>query len=52
MKYSKPSSLSIEPLTAFVKLSYGRRDFAKAEGHKTEKEMVERVAEAGGGRQK
>ena len=48
MNYSKPFSLSIEQLTAFVKLSYGKRDFAKAEGHKTEKEMVERVAEREG----
>lgn len=48
MKYSKPFSLSIEPLTAFVKLSCGRRDFAKAEGHNTEKEMVGRVVEREG----
>ena len=29
-------SLSEQPLNAFVKLSYGKRDFAKAAGRKTE----------------
>ena len=38
-------SLSLQPLTAFAELSYGRRDFAKTEGRKTEKRKVERVAE-------
>ena len=42
---SKPFSLSFQPLTTFAELSYGRRDFAKTEGRKTEKGMVERVAE-------
>ena len=37
---STPSSLSLQPLTAFAELSCGRRDFAK-----TEKGEVERVAE-------
>ena len=41
----KPFSLSLQPLTAFAELSYGRRDFAKTEGRKTEKGKVERVAE-------
>ena len=31
-----PFSLSIQPLTAFAILSYGKRDFAEAEGRKTE----------------
>ena len=42
---SKPFSLSLQPLTAFAELSYGRRDFAKKEGRKTEKGKVGRVAE-------
>ena len=42
---SKAFSLTLQPLTAFAELSYGRRDFAKTEGRKTEKGMVERVAE-------
>ena len=42
---SKPFSLSLQPLTIFAELSYGRRDFAKTEGRKTEKGKVERVAE-------
>ena len=33
---SRPFSLSIQPLTAFSILSYGKRDFAEAEGRKTE----------------
>lgn len=28
--------MSEQPLTAFTKPSYGKQDFAKAEGHKTE----------------
>ena len=40
-----PFSLSLQPLTAFAELSYGRRDFATTEGRKTEKGMVERIAE-------
>ena len=39
-------SLSEQPLTAFVKLSDGKRDFAKAEGRKTEEGEGGRVAEA------
>ena len=42
---SKLFSLSLQPLTAFAELSYGRRDFAKTEGRKTEKGKVESVAE-------
>ena len=38
-----PFTLSLQPLTAFAELSYGRRDFAKAEGRKTEKGMGKRV---------
>ena len=33
---SVPFSLSKQPLTAFAILSYGKRDFAEAEGRKTE----------------
>ena len=33
---STPLSLSEQLLTAFAKLSYGKRDFAKAAGRKTE----------------
>ena len=43
--YSKPFSLSLQPLTAFAELGYGRRDFAKKEGRHKEKGKVERVAE-------
>ena len=32
----RPFSLSKQPLTAFAILSYGKRDFAEAEGRKTE----------------
>ena len=42
---SKPFSLSLQPLTAFAELRYGRRDFAKIESRKTEKRKVGRVAE-------
>ena len=42
---SKPFSLSLQPLTAFAELRYGRQDFAKKEGRKTEKGKVGRVAE-------
>ena len=44
---SKPFSLSLQLLTAFAELRYGRRDFAKKEGRKTEKGKVGRVAEGG-----
>ena len=33
---SVPFSLSKQPLTAFAILRYGKRDFAEAEGRKTE----------------
>ena len=39
---SVPFSLSKQPLTAFAILSYGKRDFAEAEGRKTE------IGEVGG----
>ena len=42
---SKPFSLSFQPHTAFAELRYGRRDFSKKEGRKTEKGKVGRVAE-------
>ena len=42
---SKPFLLSLQPLTAFAELRYGKRDFAKKEGRKTEKGKVGRVAE-------
>ena len=35
----------LQPLTAFAELRYGRRDFAKKEGRKTEKGKVEGVDE-------
>ena len=35
--YRTPFPLSEQPLTAIAKQSYGKRDFAKAEGRKTEK---------------
>ena len=38
MKNRRPFSLSIQPLTAFAILSYAKRDFAEAEGRKTEEE--------------
>ena len=40
-----PFSLSLQPLTAFAELSYGRWDFAKIEGRKTEKAKVGRISE-------
>ena len=43
-------SLSEQPLTAFVKLSYGKRDFAKAEGRKRDKEERDTRCRRGGGR--
>ena len=43
-------SLSEQPLTAFVKLSYGKRDFAKAEGRKTENGERDTRRRRGGGR--
>ena len=42
---SKPFSLLLQPLTAFAELRYGRRDFAKKEGRKTEEGKIGRVAE-------
>ena len=48
----RPFSLSIQPLTAFTKLSYGKRDFAEAEGRKTEKEERCMRRQRGGGRGK
>ena len=42
---SKPFALSLQPLTAFAELRYGRRDFAKIEGRKTEKGKVGHVSE-------
>ena len=45
----RPFSLSIQPLTAFAILSYGKRDFAKAEGRKTEiRERCKRRRRGGG----
>ena len=46
---SRPFSLSIQPLTAFTILGYGKRDFAEAEGRKTE---IEERCMRGGGRGK
>ena len=43
-------SLSEQPLTAFVKLSYGKGDFAKAEGRKTENGEGGTRRRRGGGR--
>ena len=40
----KPFSL-LQPLTAFAEVRYGKRDFAKIEGRKTEKGKVGRDAE-------
>ena len=40
-----PFSLSLQPITAFAELSYGRRDLSKIEGRKTEKGKVGRIAE-------
>ena len=48
----RPFSLSIQPLTAFAKLSYGKRDFAEAEGRKTEIEERCMRRRSGGGRGK
>ena len=49
---SLPFPLSIQPLTAFAILSYGKRGFAEAEGRK--KEIGERCThrQRGGGRSK
>ena len=47
---SRPFSLSIQPLTAFAKLSYRKRDFAEAEGRKTEIEERCVRRRRGGGR--
>ena len=50
---SKPFSLSIQPLTASAILSYGKRDFAEAEGRKTEiEERCMRRRRGGGEGQK
>ena len=49
---SRPFSLSIQPLTAFAILSYGKRDFAEAEGRKTEIEERCMRRRRGGGRGK
>ena len=49
---SRPFSLSIQPRTAFAKLSYGKRDFAEAEGRKTEIEERCMRRRRGGGRGK
>ena len=49
----KQFSLSEQPLiTAFGKLSYGKRDFAKAEGRKTENGEGDTRRRRGGGRVK
>ena len=48
----RPFSLSIQPLTAFAKLSYGKRDFAEVEGRKTEIEERCMRRRRGGGRGK
>ena len=50
--HSRPFSLSIQPLTAFAILSYGKRDFAEAEGRKTEIEERCMRRRRGGGRGK
>lgn len=44
--------MSEQPLTAFMKQSYGRQDFAKAEGHKTENREGDTHPQRGGGRVK
>ena len=44
--------MSEQPLTAFTKLSYGKQDFAKAEGHKTENGEGDMHPQGGGGRVK
>ena len=44
--------MSEQPLTAFMKLSYGRQDFAKAEGHKTENREGDTHPQRGGRRVK
>ena len=43
--HDKPFSLSLQPLTAFAEVRYGRREIAKIEGRKTEKGKVGRDAE-------
>ena len=52
IKNSSPFSLSIQPLTVFAILSYGKRDFAEAEGRKTEIEERCTRRRRGGGRGK
>ena len=49
---SRPFSRSIQPLTAFAILSYGKRDFAEAEGRKTQIEERCMRRRRGGGRGK
>ena len=44
--------MSEQPLTAFTKLSYGKQDFAKAEGHKTKNGEGDMHPQKGGGRVK
>ena len=44
--------MSEQPLTAFTKLSYGKQDFAKAEGHKTKNGEEDTHPQKGGGRVK
>ena len=44
--------MSEQPLTAFTKLSYGKQDFAKAEGHKTKNGEGDTHPQKGGGRVK
>ena len=48
----RPFSLPIQPLTAFAILIYGKRDFAEAEGRKTEREERCMRRRRGGGRGK
>ena len=48
----RPFSLSIQPLTAFAKLSYEKRHSAEAEGRKTEIEERCMRRRRGGGRGK
>ena len=52
LENSRPFSLSIQPLTAVAILNYGKRDFAEAEGRKTEIEERCMRRRRGGGRNK
>lgn len=47
--YGTPFPLSEQPLTAIAKKSYGKRDFAKAEGRKTENGESDTCRRTGGG---